>query len=47
MLLALIDRDCNGVISEGVDTEKLWQQVKTSPAIAAQDYNFSRPVPLF
>ncbi|MCP1206416.1 cyclic-guanylate-specific phosphodiesterase [Pantoea sp. B550] len=45
MLLALINRYCNGVIVEGVETEAQWQQVKASPAIAAQGYYFSRPVP--
>jgi len=45
MLLALINRYCNGVIVEGVETEAQWQQVKASPAIAAQGYFFSRPVP--
>ncbi|WP_293770640.1 cyclic-guanylate-specific phosphodiesterase [uncultured Pantoea sp.] len=45
MLLALINRYCNGVIVEGVETEAQWQQVKASSAIAAQGYYFSRPVP--
>jgi c-di-GMP phosphodiesterase len=45
MLLALINRYCNGVIVEGVETEEQWQQVRGSPAIAAQGYYFSRPVP--
>jgi c-di-GMP phosphodiesterase len=45
MLLALINRYCNGVIVEGVETEEEWQQVRSSPALAAQGYFFSRPVP--
>ena len=45
MLLALINRYCNGVIVEGVETEEEWQQVRNSPAMAAQGYFFSRPVP--
>lgn len=45
LLLALITRYCNGVIVEGVETEEQWQQVRASPAIAAQGYFFSRPVP--
>jgi EAL domain-containing protein (putative c-di-GMP-specific phosphodiesterase class I) len=45
MLLALINRYCNGVIVEGVETEEEWQQVRSSPAMAAQGYFFSRPVP--
>ncbi|MGD9426604.1 cyclic-guanylate-specific phosphodiesterase [Pantoea sp. NSTU24] len=44
-LLALINRYCNGVIVEGVETDAQWQQVKASSAIAAQGYFFSRPVP--
>lgn len=45
MLLSLINRYCNGVIVEGVETEEEWQQVCDSPAMAAQGYFFSRPVP--
>ena len=45
MLLALINRYCNGVIVEGVETEEEWQMVRASPAMAAQGYYFSRPVP--
>lgn len=45
MLLALINRYCNGVIVEGVETAEEWQQVRNSPAVAAQGYFFSRPVP--
>lgn len=46
MLLALINRYCNGVIVEGVETEEEWLQVCHSPAVAAQGYFFSRPLPL-
>ncbi|KGD85454.1 MULTISPECIES: cyclic-guanylate-specific phosphodiesterase [Pantoea] len=45
MLLSLINRYCNGVIVEGVETQDEWEQVKASPAIAAQGYFFSRPAP--
>lgn len=45
MLLALINHYCNGDIVEGVETEEEWQQVQSSPAIAAQGYFFSKPVP--
>ncbi len=45
MLLALINRYCNGVIVEGVENEEEWQQVRNSPAMAAQGYYFSRPLP--
>lgn len=45
MLLALINRYCNGVIVEGVETDDEWQQVRCSPAIAAQGYFFSHPLP--
>lgn len=45
MLLALINRYCNGVIVEGVENEEEWQQVCNSPAMAAQGYYFSRPLP--
>ena len=45
MLLALINRYCNGVIVEGVETEEEWLQVCHSPAVAAQGYFFSRPLP--
>lgn len=44
-LLALINRYCNGVIVEGVETEEEWQLVCDSPAMAAQGYFFSRPIP--
>ncbi|PWK94860.1 EAL domain-containing protein (putative c-di-GMP-specific phosphodiesterase class I) [Pantoea allii] len=45
MLLSLINRYCNGVIVEGVETQHEWEQVKSSPAMAAQGYFFSRPAP--
>ncbi|MDZ7279909.1 cyclic-guanylate-specific phosphodiesterase [Pantoea eucrina] len=45
MLLTLINRYCNGVIVEGVETEEEWQHVCSSPALAAQGYYFSRPQP--
>lgn len=45
MLLSLINRYCNGVIVEGVETEEEWRQVQASPAMAAQGYFFSRPLP--
>ncbi|QKJ85138.1 C-di-GMP phosphodiesterase [Paramixta manurensis] len=45
MLLALINRYCKGVIVEGVETEEEWQQVRNSPACAAQGYYFARPAP--
>lgn len=45
MLLALINRYCNGVIVEGVETPEEWMQVQNSPAFAAQGYFFARPQP--
>ncbi|WP_338501975.1 cyclic-guanylate-specific phosphodiesterase [Erwinia aphidicola] len=45
MLLALINRYCKGVIVEGVETEEEWEQVRNSPASAAQGYFFARPLP--
>ena len=45
MLLSLINRYCNGVIVEGVETQQEWDQVKSSPAMAAQGYFVSRPAP--
>lgn len=45
MLLALINRYCKGVIVEGVETREEWEQVRHSPACAAQGYLFSQPVP--
>lgn len=44
MLLALINRYCNGVIVEGVETAEEWAMVRNSPAFAAQGYYFSRPL---
>lgn len=44
-LLLLISRYCQGVIVEGVETAEEWLQVKNSPAVAAQGYFFSRPLP--
>lgn len=45
MLLALINRYCKGVIVEGVETQEEWEQVRNSPAFAAQGYFFARPQP--
>lgn len=45
MLLALINRYCKGVIVEGVETAEEWEQVRSSPACAAQGYFFARPQP--
>jgi len=45
MLLALINRYCKGVIVEGVETPEEWEQVRNSPAYAAQGYFFARPMP--
>ncbi len=44
-LLALINRYCKGVIVEGVETAEQWEQVRNSPAFAAQGYFFARPQP--
>lgn len=38
VLLPLINRYCNGVIVEDVETEEGWLQVCSSPAIAAQGF---------
>jgi len=43
-LLQLMNRYCNGVIVEGVETIEEWQDVQGSPALAAQGYYLSRPV---
>lgn len=43
-LLQLMNRYCNGVIVEGVETVEEWQDVQGSPALAAQGYYLSRPV---
>ncbi|CCG89052.1 cyclic-guanylate-specific phosphodiesterase [Erwinia piriflorinigrans] len=45
VLLVLISRYCKGVIVEGVETREEWEQVRHSPACAAQGYLFSRPIP--
>lgn len=46
MLLQLMNRYCQGVIVEGVETQEEWQDVQGSPAFAAQGYFLSRPVPM-
>ncbi|TCC03086.1 cyclic-guanylate-specific phosphodiesterase [Kosakonia quasisacchari] len=46
MLLQLMNRYCQGVIVEGVETLEEWRDVQDSPAYAAQGYFLSRPVPL-
>ncbi|SFU12172.1 EAL domain, c-di-GMP-specific phosphodiesterase class I (or its enzymatically inactive variant) [Kosakonia arachidis] len=46
MLLQLMNRYCQGVIVEGVETLEEWRDVQKSPAFAAQGYFLSRPVPL-
>ncbi|QEM89295.1 cyclic-guanylate-specific phosphodiesterase [Kosakonia radicincitans] len=46
MLLQLMNRYCQGVIVEGVETLEEWRDVQESPAFAAQGYFLSRPVPL-
>ncbi len=46
MLLQLMNRYCQGVIVEGVETLEEWRDVQESPAYAAQGYFLSRPVPL-
>lgn len=45
MLLQLMNHYCEGVIVEGVETLEEWQDVQQSPALAAQGYFLSRPVP--
>ncbi|KNC89228.1 cyclic-guanylate-specific phosphodiesterase [Trabulsiella odontotermitis] len=45
-LLQLMNRYCQGVIVEGVETLEEWRDVQQSPAYAAQGYFLSRPVPL-
>ncbi|WP_455426488.1 cyclic-guanylate-specific phosphodiesterase [Dryocola sp. LX212] len=45
MLLQLMNRYCKGVIVEGVETIDEWRDVQASPAVAAQGYFLSRPVP--
>lgn len=44
-LLQLMNRYCQGVIVEGVETLEEWRDVQASPAAAAQGYFLSRPVP--
>lgn len=46
LLLQLMNRYCQGVIVEGVETLEEWRDVQDSPAFAAQGYFLSRPVPL-
>ncbi|WP_312951541.1 cyclic-guanylate-specific phosphodiesterase [Superficieibacter sp.] len=46
LLLQLMNRYCQGVIVEGVETLEEWQDVQQSPAFAAQGYFLSRPVPM-
>lgn len=43
LLLQLMNRYCNGVIVEGVETAEEWRAVQASPAMAAQGYFLSRP----
>ena len=46
LLIQLMNRYCQGVIVEGVETLDEWRDVQNSPAFAAQGYFLSRPVPL-
>ncbi|MCW2096911.1 UNVERIFIED_ORG: EAL domain-containing protein (putative c-di-GMP-specific phosphodiesterase class I) [Enterobacter sp. BIGb0239] len=46
LLLQLMNRYCQGVIVEGVETLEEWRDVQNSPAAAAQGYFLSRPVPM-
>ncbi|ABP62577.1 cyclic-guanylate-specific phosphodiesterase [Enterobacter sp. 638] len=46
LLLQLMNRYCQGVIVEGVETLEEWRDVQNSPAAAAQGYYLSRPVPM-
>ena len=41
-----MNRYCEGVIVEGVETLEEWREVQQSPAHAAQGYFLSRPVPM-
>jgi len=41
-----MNRYCQGVIVEGVETVEEWRDVQASPAFAAQGYFLSRPAPL-
>ena len=45
LLLELMNRYCEGVIVEGVETLEEWREVQQSPAHAAQGYFLSRPIP--
>lgn len=46
LLIQLMNRYCQGVIVEGVETLEEWRDVQQSPAHAAQGYFLSRPVPM-
>ncbi|WP_342323137.1 cyclic-guanylate-specific phosphodiesterase [Kosakonia sp. BYX6] len=46
LLLQLMNRYCQGVIVEGIETLEEWRDVQNSPAHAAQGYFLSRPMPL-
>jgi EAL domain-containing protein (putative c-di-GMP-specific phosphodiesterase class I) len=46
LLLQLMNRYCQGVIVEGIETLEEWRDVQRSPAAAAQGYFLSRPVPM-
>ncbi|MEB7501920.1 cyclic-guanylate-specific phosphodiesterase [Leclercia pneumoniae] len=46
LLLQLMNRYCQGVIVEGIETLEEWRDVQSSPAAAAQGYFLSRPVPM-
>lgn len=46
LLLQLMNRYCQGVIVEGIETLEEWRDVQNSPAAAAQGYFLSRPVPM-
>ncbi|KNC11155.1 c-di-GMP phosphodiesterase [Klebsiella sp. RIT-PI-d] len=46
LLLELMNRYCQGVIVEGVETLEEWLDVQQSPAFAAQGYFLARPVPM-
>lgn len=46
LLIQLMNRYCQGVIVEGVETLEEWHDVQQSPAFAAQGYFLSRPVPM-
>ena len=46
LLIELMNRYCEGVIVEGVETLEEWREVQSSTAAAAQGYFLSRPVPM-